>query len=407
MDLDLLCLYHIIQKHSETYKSFETCMKSKIGIITLHQITNYGGILQAYALSHTIASMGYDVEVIEKSMYLKPLSFIEKCILYPWRFFLKKCMKRKIAIRKEENQNSKVSLLYESAEYTLPFVKKHIPHRYIQSFNEIHEGEYHTFVVGSDQIWRPMYVREVFLDIQEVFLNFTKNWDVRRISYAASFGSEEWEYTQEQTKHCIELISHFNAISCRETKGADFCKEHLNFANSVTVIDPTMLLEQEDYITLVRGYLRKNTGDLMCYVLDENQRNNDIVNYIAKKMSMKPFSVKAKEPYFANSPIETRLQPPVEEWLKGFEDAKFIITDSYHACVFSIIFRKPFAVIVNPVRGVARYKTLLSYFNLEYRMISEDNKKQIDDILTTPLHVDELKMKNLQVEAINYLKNNL
>ena len=382
-------------------------MKSKIGIITLHQITNYGGILQAYALSHTIAAMGYDVEVIEKSMYLRPLSFIEKCIRYPFRFLLKKCLKRKIAIRKEENQNSKVSLLYESAEYTLPFVKKHIPHRYVQSFNELHEGEYRTFVVGSDQIWRPKYVREVFLDIQEAFLNFTNNWNVKRIAYAASFGSEEWEFTQEQTEECKKLLACFNAVSCRETKGTYFCKEYLNYPSSITVIDPTLLLNKKDYIALIGEYSCYNTGDLMCYVLDESEQNSKIINYIAKGMSMMPFSVKAQEPYFANSPIETRLQPPVEKWLKGFEEAKFIITDSYHACVFSIIFKKPFVVIINPVRGIARYKTLLSFFNLENRMISEFNKKQIDDILATPLFVDEVKMKDLQKEAINYLKQNL
>lgn len=379
----------------------------KIGIITLHQITNYGGILQAYALQHAIAKLEYDVDVIEQSLYTKPLHMCQKLILYPWRTLLKKVFRCKIGIRKEENQNETARLRYAAAEYTMPFIKKHIHHRYVQSLNEIGSDEYMAYVVGSDQIWRPAYVIDVKMSLEDAYLQFTKNWSVKRISYAASFGSEEWEYSEEQTNRCKELLSKFNAVSCREEAGTEFCKRYFDFHKAETVIDPTMLLNKEEYTALIGDYNEAIDGDLMCYILDNNEQNKQIVNYVANKEHLTPFSVKAKAEYNIKAPIEDRLQPPVERWLKGVKDAKYIITDSYHACAFSIIFRKPFIAIANQNRGVARYKTLLAYFGLEDRLITGYDQKRIDTILKQPMAIDEKKMQELQEKAMQFLQENL
>lgn len=383
-------------------------MKSKVGILTLHQITNYGGILQAYALQRVIKSFGYDVEVIEKSMYCDSPSAIKKVFLYSWRIFQKKVLRKSISIKKEEHQNERVTLWYESAKLTLPFVEKHIRHRYVNSFDEIHSDDYRTIVVGSDQIWRPVYVEDVYMEIEDAFLSFARKWNVNRISYAASFGSEEWEYTNEQTKKCKELLSLFKAVSCREDKGVEFCKQHLDYPNAVTVLDPTLLLTKQDYESLIGDNKESLKGDLMTYVLDKNKKSDDIINYVAQKESLTPFSVKAKTSYNSNNAaMEDKLQPPVEKWLQGFRDAKFIITDSFHACVFAIIFRKPFVVCLNSDRGIARYKTLLSKFNLEYRLVCEYNPQQIDAILKQPLKIDEVRLDDLRKESLNFLKSNL
>lgn len=381
--------------------------KKKIGIITLHQITNYGGILQAYALQKVIANMGYEVEHIEKSMYPKRLSTLQKIFLYPLRYFRKKILHQKLAIRAEENRYKWVDSWYATAKYTMSFIKKNIIHKYVHSFKELVPSDYDALVVGSDQIWRPKYTADVGLDIEDAFLSFAHNWNVKRIAYAVSFGSENWEYSETQTKNCKDLLALFNAVSCREEKGLEFCETYLNYKNATKVLDPTLLLDKEEYMSLGGDYKDTISGNLMCYVLDENQTSNSIISYMESKEGLSAFSVKAVRDFYMDVPIKDRLQPHVEKWLKGFQTAKFVVTDSFHACVFSIIFRKPFVVITNPDRGVARYKTLLSYLDLEYRMVNDYDEQLLEDILRRPIVIDEEKLSILKEVSLNFLRNNL
>ena len=71
------------------------------------------------------------------------------------------------------------------------------------------------------------------------------------------------------------------------------------------------------------------------------------------------------------APLAERVQPPVEQWLRGFYDAEFVVTDSFHACVFSILFHKPFIVVGNARRGMSRFKSLLSIFALGDRLVMD------------------------------------
>lgn len=97
---------------------------------------------------------------------------------------------------------------------------------------------------------------------------------------------------------------------------------------------------------------------------------------------------------------------PVEEWLRSFHDAELVITDSFHACVFSIIFRKPFICIGNKGRGSARFESLLSMFGLEDRLVDISD---IDDVPLSPInwqYVEEILMQKKEV-AIAFIKNSL
>lgn len=77
-----------------------------------------------------------------------------------------------------------------------------------------------ALVVGSDQVWRPMY----FGDVKDAFLNFASDWPIKRVAYAASFGTDEWEYSDEQTRKCAELIKQFDAVSVREEEARWLCR---------------------------------------------------------------------------------------------------------------------------------------------------------------------------------------
>src|SRR5690606_15864360 len=104
-----------------------------------------------------------------------------------------------------------------------------------------------TYIVGSDQCWRPKYspnITNYFLD----FLNDKQN--VIRISYAASFGTSDWEFNEPETKMCRDLIQKFDAVSVRESSGIELCQKYLD-KEAQHVLDPTMLLELDDYITKI------------------------------------------------------------------------------------------------------------------------------------------------------------
>lgn len=380
-------------------------MKKKIGIITLHQIINYGGILQAFALQTVLELLGFEVEVIEKYMWPRQLSFAEKMIIYPARKIKRIIEHKNSSVRREEKVYKEAfEQYYVGASKTLRFVNNHIHHRYVYGFSELCSDDYYALVVGSDQIWRPCMVEAVNMTIKDAYLDFAKEWNVKRIAYAASFGVGNWEYSEAETETCSSLIKKFDAVSCREESGVRFCKEKLSFPNAVTVLDPTMLLDRHDYDKLFADSTQIDKGELFCYILDDNEITQKAVAYIVQNKGWKRFDVIAKS-NDANAPIEDRTQPPVEDWLYSIKHARFIVTDSYHACVFSIIYQKPFLLIANKDRGIARYETLLSTFGLEQRMIHDFEVEKIDAILDQRLTIDNHIIKEKKEYAMCFLKN--
>ena len=100
------------------------------------------------------------------------------------------------------------------------------------------------------------------------------------------------------------------------------------------------------------------------------------------------------------------VQPPVENWLAGFRDSDFVVTDSFHACVFSILFHKPFFVIGNKARGMARFTSLLGQFGLSDRLIN-NFQDIVSDCLSYDIDftsVDNL-LKIERERSLSYLQN--
>ena len=339
----------------------------KIAILTLPLHINYGGILQAYALQTVLQLMGHDVYVLQCAKHFRPINFMQLPLVYgkhlarkllkDWRtpILYKKVAKKEIPIiRRNTNR----------------FIETYLNLREINSLDELSENEYDAFVVGSDQVWRYPYFRDMwFAPITDAFLAFTKGWNVRRISYAASFGMDNIdEYSFGEKQKCADAIKLFDAVSVREDSGVGICKNIMGIDAS-HVLDPTMLLSKDDYISLVeKSNVPRSPGDMLCYILDMTSFKSAMVEKIAKEKSLTPFNVIADTSNRA-LPIEKRVQPPVESWLRGFIDAKFVVTDSFHACVFSIIFGKPFLVIGNARRGMGRFVSLLKEFGLENHLI--------------------------------------
>lgn len=350
----------------------------KIGILTQPLQANYGGLLQNYALQQVLLRAGHEVETIDWTSSNKSLRnrlYRTKWTILPF-FFPKKFPKLRYQPTDDERKVIQ--------QHTSNFISTYIHHTKTITFNggfrrQAKVGKYDAYVVGSDQCWRPRY--NSFLSA--MFLDFIQDKQVKRIAYAASFGTDQWEFTQEITSICAPLAQKFDLVSVREDSGVKLCKEHLG-VDAVHVLDPTMLLTKEDYISLIKAEKEpQSSGTLFNYILDPDAEKTAFINKVAKEEGLTTFQVLPK--YQAETrtkdDIKNRIEdcvfPGVTSWLRAFMDAEMTIVDSFHGMVFSIIFNKPFWVIANVNRGMSRFTSLLKIFHLEDRLL---DAKQLQEV---------------------------
>lgn len=339
----------------------------KIGIVTLPLHTNYGGILQAYALQTILERLGHQTEILQVQRPRR-LSYRRMPQIYAKRFIEKFVLRRSNTRFFEEQWWNKKGTS-AMRKYTNLFLNKYLHLRLMRSIKEVQPTDYDGYVVGSDQVWRKVYFKYMMhTSICDAFLRFAKDWEVKRIAYAASFGIDTWQYTDKETNQCGALLQQFDAVTVREYSAVELCKQKLG-TNATHVLDPTMLLTTNDYQALFEeAKTPKSNGNMHCYILNYSTEKQKLIDSIANDRGLKPFRVLV--------PINTQVkdatelaQPPVEQWLRAFYDSEYVVTDSFHACVFSILFRKQFVVYGNESRGMARFHSLLSIFGLENRLV--------------------------------------
>lgn len=352
----------------------------KIAIITLPIHTNYGGILQAYALKVVIQGMGHEAVVVDRKDKMPLPAWYKAPFVYASRAFKKMTDSTSgVEVFRELNYRKQLPL---RSKYTQRFVEDNISPRLVSSYSDIREEEYDAFIVGSDQVWRPRY----FGNIEDAFLKFTKNWQVRRIAYAASFGTEQLEYKSDTLESCSKLLSCFDAVSVREDVAVGMCEEWFGYDEAVHVLDPVMLPDVEVYRKLAEmSDEHPCKGKVMTYILDPSKEKACVVDFVKRITGKETCSL-----YVADAEVV----PPMERWLAGFCDADFVVTDSFHGCVLSILLHKPFIAVGNSIRGMSRMNSLLSMFALDDRLVqgidpeddgefwlSEPDWKAVDDVL--------------------------
>ena len=324
----------------------------KIGILTQALTTNYGGILQNYALQTVLKRMGHEVLTFDICkpdwrdwLIVTIKTTIKKCIGKKSEYLMTPAQKRKLEmpLRKFVKKNIKL---------TSPRVKLPIA-------SQIRKYSLDAIVVGSDQVWRPVYN---YGYIDDMFLAFSRGANIKRIAYAASFGSDNWEYTKREETICSALAKEFDGISVREKSGINLCNQYLG-VDATHVLDPTLLLKKDDYTSLCTD-IEKREPFVFAYLLDQNNK---------KIEDIKRFSESKGLSYFIKSAgsIVTKYDS-IELWLSYFRDAKYIITDSFHGTAFSIIFNKEFYVYKNAHRGNSRFESILEEFGLKDRLIENN-----------------------------------
>ena len=318
----------------------------KIGVMTFHWAANYGAVLQAYALVEHLRQAGHETCDID---------YLPRHTIWKSRFF-------DLYFRRFSN-------FWREAKF-VSFRKRHLqlsPKTYRSHKDLMSIGnKYDAVVAGSDQIWNESFLMMAEKEpVLSYFLDFLPS-DVRRLSYAASFGANE---LPEDVKRCaLPALKKFDAISVREENAVAFLAAE--GIEAVAVCDPTLLLGPESYDNLVRGCNGKEPVALFNFMLRKGRSSSDDTEDFLKKEC------------FAGKTNLGKEILSVEQWLWALKNSEFVVTDSFHCTVFAILFHKPFlAVNDKDCTMNARIKTLTQKLGLEHRVVDCFDPKKIGEIL--------------------------
>lgn len=373
----------------------------KAVILTQPLFVNYGGILQNFALQKALSKI--NIESITANRLGNIQSPVRKLLS---RIKNETYNRLSGKYKKRYSQSQKVYF----SKYTGEFINKNINvspdiHTTKQLYDFI-KGNYDYVIIGSDQVWRP----DISPDIFNYFLDFLQgDKEIKKIAYAASFGKDSWEFSNEQTSTCKDLVKQFDAVSVREESGITLCRDYLDI-HAEHVLDPTMLLIKDDYLEVIDHSNLNNTGGIFTYILDTSDEKKILIEKISHALALDVFKNQPTKDFYKeiSSNFDELVYPPIESWIASFYKADFIITDSFHGTVFSILFNKPFLAVVNYDRGASRFYSILERLNLESRLISDinhfDNKILKESINYEAVNV---KLAELRAESINFLKRNL
>ena len=343
----------------------------KIAILTLPFHSNYGGVLQAYALQTVLQRLGHEVVVIDKDMFHHRSWLRQQVAL--GAYLVRKYLLRKdlvyVNLWREDYEKKTVET------HIRRFIDTHLNILRVRDLPKEFPADIDAVVVGSDQVWRPKYFKWSYgCGIEYAYLSFLKDLPIKRVSYAASFGTADWEYSDEETARCSSSIELFDAVSVREYSAIILCEEKLGRKDVIRMPDPAFLLDKEDYRSLCTSH--SDSGRyLFYYVLDETDETRSKAESVAKErgLTIKQIKGDVDNP---SLPLSSRIKAPVEEWLDCVMNAEFVFTDSFHACVFSMLFEKPFNVVSNQSRGTDRIASLLSDFHPDSFQVQLQKQKQ-------------------------------
>ena len=358
----------------------------KIGIVTQPLLRNYGGILQNYALQTILRQLGHTPITI---------SYIPNT---PLKLYLKVEFKRRWYNFFHSHKRPPLGSRFTHSRhpYFEAFAAKNMTlteNVYRYSPKLISKYGLEAVVVGSDQVWRPCYNQYV---LTNMFLDFVPNKrKIKKFAYGASFGVADWEFTPEDSEKCRKLVQQLDYVSVREESGIALCRDSLG-VDAVEVLDPTLLLSAETYGALCTEVPQHKERYIAAYILDSTPEKVAFVEQEAKRKGV------VCKIYGADN----RLELTVEEWLALLQNAESVITDSFHGCVFSIIFRKEFIALINSSRGAGRFTSLLGKFNLLDRIVEEPRQ---DLPPSKPIDWNKIEtiLKSWQEFSINYINNAL
>jgi hypothetical protein len=348
-----------------------------VGILTFHFSDNYGAALQAYALRRWFAEHGHQASFIDyrpahiehggrlslptspakikanlKVVYLALSSFAN-------RHFGSQSQKEKFIRFRKQFLGVVNSLEEQDNDAALDAA---------QSFDLI--------VAGSDQIWSPS---QHFGFDPNYFLAFASEFRARKVSYAASFGRDRISSAEEA--QLPKLLKNLDAISVRETSGVALVEQALGY-QTANVPDPTLL--HSDYSELTSSQVPAQEGAyVFCYALRSPDNIRQTADFVSKRLDCAILS--AHNPHRRWVEIGKTVYPDPAEWVSLLKNARFVVTNSFHGTVFSLLFKKPFVVAGltgDKVAANARAINLLRAVGLEDRLTTSYTEASIEKLMS-------------------------
>lgn len=371
----------------------------KVGIITINDYNNYGNRLQNYALQEVVKSFDFEVEtIVYKPSRKDDYNFsirIKRLLKLPLHTLFERGLsftKNKITqIKNRDKNNSRIKTM---RQFTIDNIKET---SYVIMIDDVPGdlGErYDYFVVGSDQVWNPIFRKCSSID----FLTFAPKY--KRIAYAPSFGISK--IPQECTLEYTKWLSDMEHLSVREKAGKEIIKE-LTGRNAELLLDPTAILSIEKWLSIFKPI--KNASDkkyLLTYFLGRIPNNIlEQINNIASKNNLVVINLgkMSGEDVYAADP---------GEFLNYIYSSEIFLTDSFHGSLFSILFKKPF-IVFNRHGKIpsmnSRIDTLLTKFQLLDR--KWENMNGIEDVFSIDYSKIDTILEIERERALNYLKNAL
>lgn len=334
--------------------------KSKIGILTLYyNNSNYGGLLQAYALYKKISELGYDVKQISYDLFSGYRMKYPK----PLKAFVK--LYHSITDRGWTYCHNRHAHVLKKFELEIPHTRT-VTAENIKTINE----DFDIFVCGSDQIWNPRGWQPT------LFLDFVSAGKVK-VAYAASLASDK--LTKDEIEVLKKYILDFSHVSVREENTASIIAEKIPMARVEVMPDPTLLISKEIWNNLSSERIIEEPY-IFAYFLGKNQGQKEaLIEYadrIKKRIVFIPYMEKENYEWDSRHREYMLNGVGIREFLSLVKYADSILTDSYHGTIFSLIFNKPFLSFKRFADGDehsmnSRLNTLLLQFHMQDRCVTE------------------------------------
>ena len=342
----------------------------KIGLLTYHNSTNYGAVLQCYATCRALKELGHEVEII---------NFCQ-----------------------DEKKSSRSFMFYFKVKNFFRFMGERYPKLSDPIDNiEILKKKvmnYDCLMVGSDQVWNPQIACD---KLEAYFLNFGSEV-MKRVSYASSFGIGEWPEEKNDLVPIIkQSLSRFNAISVREETGKQIIADKFGLSSEV-VLDPTLL--HRGYAELTGEVVPNHS--IICYLLNRSKKQLEKVKHLASLLGMKPRMMSTI--HYVKGFTYT-YPPSIENWLRYIAGAEFVVTDSFHGLAFSLIYNKQF-VVISPNNGKnSRLLDLLKLVGLENRHFFDDEDVPYNELISEKINYTEVnkRLDKMREKSWEFMKEAL
>lgn len=378
----------------------------RIGIVTIHKSSNFGGSLQAYALYKYLDSQGHSVEIID---ILRPVHerFTYDCRYKPYRSdYLSFKQRARRFIKSLLGRKDRKGYASEvSKERFAEFFKDIKYSKEYRKISRIYKDApvYDTYITGSDQMWSPMHP----FNIEPYFLTFAPKGK-RKISFATSIGVTE--LTAKEKADYSKWLSSYDAISVREEQGKQLLDSFIKDKNIEVVADPTFLLDIEDWKSLATAPSIKENYILL-FSLTNTKPLVDFAIRMSKESGKRLVIIKAPM-LDANNPdyiIDNNIGP--REYLGYFDNADMVITDSFHGSVFSILMgAKNFFSYIQPSSKVgSRITNLLSTVEQPNHLLPSNLAKSYKELESEKIDKAVLynRIAEVREQAREFLKRNI